>query len=141
MFAGARYAKHSLTLGGRVAGLTTFAAGLLASLAANMLASEPGLIARTVATWPAVTLLMVALTMELSGRKQSSPAEIARRRQLRMERRQARRGTWRPAGKVTGAHSHQDASRGERVPTGTPGVSTAPSNGHGRPEILATATV
>lgn len=139
MVASARYVKHAKTCGGRVSGLVGFTVGLLASLAANMLASEPDLVSRIVATWPAITLLIVALTMELSGRKMSSPAEIARRRQLKVERQAARKGTWSPAVKATTvkpAQSHQEPTGARGVPTGTKVPWDAASNGHRRPETL-----
>lgn len=111
----ARYAKKSPTIDGRIMALVGFGASIAASLAANMLASDPGFWSRAVSTWPAITLLLVAAVSELADHKQLSPAAIARRHRDKVARRAARRGEYTaPAAPVV------TATRGTRSTVVTP---------------------
>lgn len=92
MVASGRYVKTSATMSGRLIGAFGFALGLAASLGANMLASDPGTLNRIVATWPAVSLLCVALVFEFGGRKPLSAAQIARKVREAAARKLARKG-------------------------------------------------
>lgn len=92
MFACARYVKRAPTTAGRLLGAAGFAIGLAASLAANMMASDPGTAQRIVATWPAIALLIVALVFEFGNRRPMSAAQIAKRVIERNARKAARKG-------------------------------------------------
>jgi len=92
MFACARAARKARTGSARLVAIGGFTAGLAVSLACNMLASDPGFINRAVSTWPAVSLLIVALVFEVGGHKPLSPAQILRKVTDRAARKAARRG-------------------------------------------------
>lgn len=92
MVAAGRGAKLARTPSARAVAILAFGAALAASLACNMLASEPGFMNRAVATWPAIALLLVALVLEVGGHKPMSPAQIARRVLDRRARKAARKG-------------------------------------------------
>lgn len=92
LIASGRAVKVARTPLARLTALASFAVALTASLACNMLASDPGFWHRAVATWPAIALLIVAVNTEIAGRKPMSAAAIARRVQERMARKAARKG-------------------------------------------------
>lgn len=92
MIAAGRGAKLARTVAARSVAILAFSAALAASLACNMLASDPGFMNRAVATWPAIALLLVALVLEVGGHKPMSPAQIAKRVMDRRARRAARKG-------------------------------------------------
>lgn len=60
MVVAARYITHARTRSGRTLSLMAFAGGVVATIAANVMAADPYLVARGIAVWPALAMVCTA---------------------------------------------------------------------------------